>query len=163
MTDLPAASAPAPGLEDDILPLNPITSIFDLFHTDRVAEEDGKWFANYFGDKAEGDIRLRGFSSKASMTVRRRLEAQYRHLLRADGQFPIEVIHKIMTAQIAEAIVVDWRGPIFTDRQGTALKCTPDVVLKLLTESPRLRDKIANTAGDMDAFRASNEGAAIKN
>lgn len=149
--------------DDDALPLQEITSIFDLFATDRVSEEDGKWFINYFGEKAEGDIKLRGFSSKASLTVRRRLEAQFRHLLRADGTFPVDVIHKLITTQIAESIVVDWRGPIFKYRDGTDLKCTPETVLKLLTESPRLRDRIAGTAGDMDQFRAAITADAVKN
>lgn len=150
--------------DDEVLPDAEITSIFDLFSTDRIAEEDGKWFLNYFGDRAPGnDIKLRGFNSKVSLTVRRRLEAQYRHQVKTDGTFPLDVAQKILTLQLAEAIVIDFRGPIFQDRDGTPLKCDPATVLRLLTAMPALRNMLSGTASSTDQFRAAAQEDATKN
>lgn len=148
-----------------ILPAAETVSIFDLFSSDPVLEEDGKWFINYFGDKAPGhDVKLRAFSSKSALGVRRRLEAQCRHLVLADGTYPTEVLQKMITVQLCEAIVVDWRGALFVEDDGvTPLPCTPDNVLRLLTKSPALRNRFTGTGNDLDQFRAAVQQDAVKN
>lgn len=152
-------------LTDDFLPAPEAVSIFEIFSSNKQLEEDGKWFINYFGDRAPGhDVKLRAFSSKASLAVRRRLEAQYRHLMQADGSFPTEVLQKLVTIQLCEAVVMDWRGKLFVEQDGaTPLPCTPENVMRLLANSPALRNRFAVSAGDLDQFRSETQDAAAKN
>lgn len=136
--------------------------VFDIFETDTSAEEDGRWF-DIFGDKSKGEIKIRSFGSKASLNVRRRLEARYRRQMKGDGTYPVEVMQKIVEEQIAHSIVVDWRGPAWRNRDGSPLPFSPATVLALVQKAPHLRNKIASLAGDMDAFRAADQEAIVKN
>lgn len=135
--------------------------VFDVFETDRNAEEEGKWF-DVFGDRGDGEIKLRGFASKASINCRRRLEAKYRRNMKTDGNYPQEITQRMIEEQLAEAIIMDWRGKSWKTKEGP-LKFSPDAALMILKRAPHLRNKISVLAGDMDAFRTADQEAAIKN
>lgn len=144
-----------PAVEDDT------PSVFDIFETDRSAEEDGKWF-DIFGDRGDGEIKIRGFSSKTSVNCRRRLEAKYRKHMKADGSYATDVTQAMIEEQLAEAIIVDWRGRSWKTAEGP-LKFSSDAALLILKRAPHLRNKISVLAGDLDAFRTADQDAAIKN
>lgn len=159
MTD-EATTTPA---VDAVEPVVESPSIFDLYETDSTAEEEGRWILNYFGDRAQGDIKLRGFSSKASIACRRRLDTLFRRHARADGTYPMDIANQMANEQLAQAIIVDWRGPAFRDKAGKAIPFSPAAALEILKKMPHLRNRIAGSAGEMDNFRVAEQAAAEKN
>lgn len=159
MTDtLPEAVAPVVAEE----PIDLGLSVFDVYETDSAAEETGRWF-DLLGEKGKGEIKLRGFASKPSLAARRRLEATFRRHMGADGSYPIEIMHEMTTRQLAEGIIVDWRGPAWRGKDGVAMPYSPASALDLMTRVPHLRMKIASLAGDLDTFRFKDQEAVTKN
>lgn len=161
MTD----EAPAPALllkeEPSLITLGD-ASVFDVFETDSSAEESGRWF-DLFGDRGDGEIRLRGFTSKASMNTRKRLEAVFRRQQSADGSYSTEVMNVIICQQLADAIIVDWRGKAWREKDGTPLPFSKENALRLVTLSTYLRNRVAALAGDMDSFRYAAQEEITKN
>jgi hypothetical protein len=155
MTQDPANDA-APAVEEDDTP-----SVFDIFETDTAAEEEGKWF-DIFGDKSKGEIKLRGFACLKSINVRRRLETKYRRLARGDGSYPDDVQKKMMDEQIAEAIIVDWRGPAWRTKEGP-IAYSKESALSIIQKATHLRNRVAQIAGDLDRFRHAEQVDAVKN
>lgn len=156
-------AAAAPEVAADAQPESGNMSVFDMFETDTAAEEEGRWFNDYFGDRAKGDIKLRGFTSKQSITVRRRLEALYRRHMKPDGSYPQDVSQKMANQQLAEAIIVDWRGPAFRDKDGVALPYSMASALSLLERMPHFRNRVVASAGDLDGFRVAAQADTEKN
>lgn len=160
-----ATDAPTPPVAAD--PLLPAEagdmSVFDIFETDTSDEENGRWFNNYFGDRAQGDIKLRAFSSKASVAVRRRLEVHYRRHMQADGSYPQDVAQKMVTEQLAQAIVVDWRGKAFRSKDGQAIPFSVDAVRQLMERMPHFRNRIVSSAAEMDNYRTAAQDTIAKN
>jgi len=124
----------------------PKLSIFDLYATSEEDAENGKWFEL----SPTISVKLRRFKSKKSRKVRERLEAPYKRTTR-NGELPQEVLERILTEQMAEAIIVDWKG--FTDKSGNLLSYSKEQALALLTALPELRDDLAAMSIKLDNFR----------
>jgi len=131
-------------------------SIYDLFGTSAAASEEGKWFDL----SPKISIKLRRLKSKKSRKVREKLEAPYKHLLR-NGALPQDVQDDLADKQIAEAIIVDWKG--FTDTKGQPMPYSPAAALKLIRALPDLRDEIASICLRMDHFRDEESSEIAKN
>jgi hypothetical protein len=124
----------------------PKLSIFDLYATSEEDAENGKWFTL----SPEIKVKLRRFKSKKSRKVRERLEAPYKRTMRG-GELPEAVLESILLEQMAEAIIVDWKG--FTDREGNAVPYSKEAALQIMDALPELRDELANMAIKLDNFR----------
>ena len=149
-------------VEDEILNTEPkIVSIFDLCETDSDAEENGRWFKDIFEDGSNINVKLRRMTSRASVVVRRRLEKQYKKHQDRRGNWPDDINEKMINMQIAEVIVVDWENMV--DRDGTAIPCTKDSILTLVTRLPTLRDIIAVFSAEMDNYRVATVEDSEKN
>lgn len=135
-------------------------SIYDAFQTDMDAEQEGKWFYDILGDESGIDVKLRRFTSKASIKARQRITTLYRKFAKKN-KFSDEMQDKIITEQMAEAIVVDWKGVL--DSDGTEIPYSKDAALLLLTKLPNLRIALMQMAIDMDNFRTEAEEAALGN
>ena len=139
-------------------PAKPL-SIFDICETDTEAEENGRWFTDIFGDGTNVDVKLRRLSSKVSVNARRRIALPFqRHAKR--GELPDNINVKILCRQLAEAVIVDWRG--VADKDG-AIEYSADVADMLLTKLPNFRGQILALSMSMDAFRVEDRGDAEKN
>lgn len=153
MTEQPDAPSKEQGL-----------SIFDVCETDTSAEEDGRWFVNFFGPAAEGDIRIRGFTSKAAVNLNLRLQAKYRRYRLDNGMLPEDVSEQLVIEQISESIIADWRGPVFRDKTtGAVLPFTPANARDLLKKLPHFRIMVTRAAADLDNFRKSQQADFEKN
>lgn len=124
-------------------------SIFDHFATDIAAEEEGKWF----GISPNAEIKLAALTSKRAEKARRDIERRYASYLRLKTGAPPEIMREIAAYTIAHGCVVDWRGSDWTDAKGKPLPCTPENVLSLFEQLPKLRDVIAGMLTDDDAYK----------
>jgi len=121
-------------------------SIFDMFGVNNAEAEDGKWFE--LAPKVR--VKVRRYKSKFSRSVRTRLEAPYKHLMRR-GPLPQEIEEELAVKQLAHGIIADWEG--FVDKQGQPLTYSPAQAEALLDALPELRDEIASLSLSLDGFR----------
>jgi len=136
-------------------------SIFSICETDSDAEENGRWFKDIFEDGSNIDVKLRRLSSKASVNVRRRIERQFKKHQKRNGEWPDDIMIKMVNMQIAEVIVVDWKNII--DRDGSKIACTKENVLTLMDRLPLLRDMILLFSTELDNYKVSATEQAEKN
>lgn len=136
-------------------------SIFDICETDTVAEENGRWFNDVFEDTSGIDVKLRRMTSKASMEARRRLDKQYRGKMNKKGEYDMDFGMKVLVEQMAEGVIVDWRG--IYDRDGKEIKFSKEKAIELMTKLPTFRDTILINAQELDNFRIEEREDAEKN
>lgn len=124
-------------------------SFLDRYKTDPNLEENGVWVP--FGDGVE--FLLARFTSKKSKAVRRELEKPYLRQIRSDSLSP-EIQDEITIKQMAEAIVLGWKGVPDPDNESKELKFSKENVVKLLTRFPDLKDDLAQAALERSTFKA---------
>lgn len=142
-----------------------MSSFMDRYKTNKSAEEDGQWVS--FGDEIQ--VKLRRINSKKSKEVRRRLEKPYAKVYR-NGDIPESIQEELLNRQIAEAIVVDWKGvPDFEYKEGELtvipdkfLDCTEDNVLRVIVAFPDFREDVMGASLEKATFqdeaRKADEG-----
>lgn len=136
----------------------------DLFGTDADAEEDGRWF--FIGPYME--IKLRRFTCKISRKVRTKLEKPYRRGGFRGKELPEELAEAITIKQMAQAIIVDWRGKNWKtdpDKKGNRRKIeySQEMAQQLLDASMDFRNQVATLAFDMDGYRVEDKEETAKN
>lgn len=154
-------------MNDTPVEIKPLTevegrSLTDMFETDPAAEETGRWFDKFMGEQSDLDIKLRGFSSHAAVAVTRRMQALYSRLMTPDGSYPIDIQIKIICQQLAEGIIVDWRGKDWR-MDNAALVYSPANALAVVTRFKPIRARIMTLSGNFDSFRVLEQEAVIKN
>jgi len=132
-------------------------NIDDLFSVDKEAFEDGKWFD--LGPDSK--IKMRSFKSPKAKAARTRLELPYKSLLRTGKELPEDISEDIATKQMAEAIIVDWKG-LSTD-EGPLPKYSADYAYKFLSEKTEFRDYLAQILFDSDAFKSEDREQSFEN
>jgi hypothetical protein len=151
---------------DEVKPLTEMGghSLTDMFETDPAAEESGRWFNKFMGEHVDLDVKIRSFGSAASVAVARRMQALYSRLMSADGSYPVDVQVKITCQQMAEAVIVDWRGKDWRmDSKSEPMVFSQENALIVLTRFKPIRNRIAVLANNYDAFRTMDEEATTKN
>lgn len=127
-------------------------SIFDMFSTDRDAEQNGKWFTLAPGV----EMRIRRFKSQHTTRTRERLEKPFERL-RKNGNLPTDIMEKIVHQTLCESTIVDWRGDAIVDQQGNPMPFSAAAADDLLTALPELRDEVTSMALRMDNFRVEDD------
>jgi hypothetical protein len=135
-------------------------SIFDICETDAKAEEDGKWFKDVFGDGTNIDVKLRSIMSQASLACRRRLDKTFRRHMK-NGDYPPEIMKQIMTEQIVEGVLLDWKG--IYDRDGNEIVYSKPAAKKLLTALHHFRDRLAVLSNSLEGFKVEEREDGAKN
>jgi hypothetical protein len=135
-------------------------SIFDICETDAKAEEDGKWFKDVFADGSNIDVKLRSITSQISLACRRRLDKTFRRHMK-NGDYPPEIMKQIMTEQIAEGVLVDWKG-IF-DRDGNEIVYSKEAAKMLLSRLHHFRDRLAVLSNSLESFKVEEREDGAKN
>lgn len=130
----------------------PAISIYELLETDTDAEQNGRWFKNLFARAPQIELKLRRFTSRKSIEARMKLASKYKRFQKADGAFDEEIANLLICEQLADGVIVDWKG-IF-DRDGQPIEFSPVVARKLLSDLPEFRDVVVAMAYTMDNFRA---------
>lgn len=131
-------------------------SFLNKYKTDPDLENNGVWID--FGDDVH--VKITRFGTTKSKEVRRRLEKPYQNFTRKGG-IPDSVLEEILMKQIAEAIIVDWKG--VTDEEGAVLDCTYDNRLTVLKKYPDFRDDVVLAASERDTFKTANVEDGAKN
>lgn len=140
-------------------------SIFDICETDTSAEEDGRWFTDIFGDGTNIDVKLRRLMSSASQTVRRRLDRGNRKYIKNGVYADDNVAMKVLIEQVAEAVLVGWRGIKVRDESGDLvdLAYSKDNAVMLLTKLRHFRETVVIMSQNLDNFRVEERKEVVKN
>lgn len=154
--DAPEVEEP---LTADETPLKPL-SIFELCETDSDATENGKWFDDMFQPDSGVSVKLRRFSSKKSVNYRARLLLKYKRQGNRKGEFPPEIEERMLIEQMAECIIVDWKGIL--DNEGKEIAYSKEKAL-VLCKMLDFRAPLIQLAVDMDSFRAEERKELEKN
>lgn len=140
-------------------------SIFDICETDVNAEEEGRWFTDIFDDGTNIDVKLRRLMSTASVNVRRRLDKGYRKYMKNGVYTDTDIAIRVMNEQIAEAVLIDWRGIKVRDAEGKLvdLPYSKENAMMLLTKLRHFRDSIIMMSQNLDNFRVEDREDTGKN
>lgn len=135
-----------------------MAGFMDRYKTDKSLEEEGVWVD--YGDGLQ--VQVRRLNSKHSKETRRKLEKPY------SGQFrgrdlPEAVQEDLLNKQIANSIVTDWKGVPDPDNEDKMLECTPDNVLRMVSEFNDFRDDILTAAMERTTFQKTDLEVQEKN
>lgn len=133
-------------------------SFLERYKTDKNLEESGVWVD--YGDGIE--VQIRRLNSAKSRETRRRLEKPYTKGFRGQDM-PESLQEELLNKQVAEAIVVDWKGVPDPDNEGKELPCTPENVLKMVQRFPDFRDDIMAASMERATFQQEELKEAEKN
>lgn len=129
--------------------VTPTVSLWDMYHTDRSAEEEGTPVE--FAPGVVVTIR-----SDAAQKVRAFENSQMRKqralIARNGGFLPPEVLDANETEMLASAGIVSWAGVV--DREGKELPCTPENIRRICKDLPRFRSDIRSAMRMTETFRA---------
>lgn len=145
---------------DDKIVKKSVVSIYDICETDVKAEEDGRWFKDIFGDGTNIDVCLRHITCNASINARRRIDRANRKFM-VNGKYPDDIAVKLLIEQIAEAVLIGWRGIL--DRDGVEIPYSKEAAVKLLSELRVFRDGVVGMSQSMDSFRVEAREDTEKN
>lgn len=109
----------------------PIESIYDIFETpelDNDSFDNGKWFQI----NASSSIKIRHAASPNAIAVRKEVEEPYALRIEAGVELTDKEHQEIALSIISRSLIADWKGPIFVDDKGKAMKCTPKNAYSLL-------------------------------
>jgi hypothetical protein len=162
-------STSTPETENTVEDVDAPVSIFDICETDSDAVENGKWFTGeeLWGPRAADSgirIKLRRFTSRASLKSRQRLEKKYRKFFdKKKQEYPPEIVEKMVAEQLADAIIVDWEG--IRDRDGKEIAYSPEAALALVSPAQMadFRMAISAKALEMDNWRTEEREEITKN
>lgn len=133
-------------------------SLYDMFTTDRDAEENGKWV-----EIAQGaEFKIRRFKSRHTTRTREALEKPYA-ALRRKGVLPPEIAEKILHQTMCTSTIADWRGEAIVSPDGAPLPFSAEAADQLLSALPELRDEIIGQAIQLDTFRKEDDETAKGN
>lgn len=135
-----------------------MTSFFDRYSTDKIAEEDGQWVD--FGDGIK--VQIRRLNSAKSREVRRKLDKPYSKQFRG-GDLPDSLQESILNQQIAKAIVVSWEGVPDPDKPSEMLPCTEDNVLRMVRDYTDFREEILTASMERATYQKEDLKDAEKN
>lgn len=81
-------------------------NIAKTYATNRIEEEEGKWFDTFGG---EVQLKMRRFSSKKSIAIRTELEAPLKKKYK-NTPVPMEENEKLALDHFCEGVLLDWKG-----------------------------------------------------
>ena len=133
-------------------------SIYDIFGTDKSAEQDG--IILEYGKGLEIRIARAGGSNtkfeKAVQTKMRKYGLQAKHDLLDNEQ-----MREVMREVLAETVVLGWKG--FTDRAGTELPFNRDNCIQVFKDLPDLFDDVLEQSRKASLFKTMVLEAEAKN
>lgn len=138
-------------------------TIFDIFanHTDEESFENGKWFSI----NADNSIKLRSGASPKAVAARKKIDEPHALRLKGGGKLTENELSENFYHNIAEGIIVDWKGPIFVDDKDKPLKCSAKNAYALVSDK-RLEGFalfISRIILDEDSFMKASDEDAEKN
>lgn len=140
-----------------------MTKFFNRYHTSKAAEETGTWIP--LGDDMH--VKARRWTSTHAKETRLRLEAPYKALKKVGAELSTEDNEEILTLQMAESLIVDWKGvtlPIsFAEEAGIStvnavdgvvdVPFTPENAKKVFAILPDFKFELSRVLFDRDTFK----------
>lgn len=106
-----------------------MSNLYEMFETNPVLEEDGVWVKI-----TEGlEIKISALGNKKHLAVLEKLKKPYKAQYRRDLMDP-EKDEEIHCRAMAEAVILDWRGEGWKDKEGKSLPYSPDNAFKILSD-----------------------------
>lgn len=131
-----------------------MTNFVNRYQTDKTLEENGQWVN--LGDGIE--VKIARLNSERSQAVRRRLEKPYSKMR---GEIPTQIQEEILTKQVAEAVLLDWKGVEL--ESGKPLEPTLENKIKILTEFKDFRQDVVFVSMEAETFKNASVEEATKN
>lgn len=131
-----------------------MSKFINRYKTDRKLEEEGQWVE--FGDDIS--VKVARLNSERSQAVRRKLEKPYSKIR---GSIPEDIAEEILTKQVAEAILLDWKG--VTDESGKEIECTYENRYKMLKEFKDFRFDVVTCSVEAETFKGKQIEEVTKN
>ena len=126
-------------------------SIFELFETDKTAEEEGKWF-DTFGP--EISLKIRRYSSKIARDGHNKLYSPVLKVYKTIDKVPENIGTDLTAKHLARYVVADWKGVY--DRSGEEIAFSPEAAETLFSALPDFAKEVLLTSINMDNYRAAN-------
>lgn len=135
-------------------------SLYDSYETDVTLEENGVWIAL----TNDMEVKVAALGNKQHLQVMEKMFAPYKNQRRRNALDP-KIEEDIHTKAIAKAVLLDWRGEGFKDRDGNALPYSFDNAYKLLTDESlkRFKADIIFLAKEAETFKQQDTEEAVKN
>lgn len=131
-----------------------MSKFINRYKTDRKLEEEGQWVE--FGDDIS--VKVARLNSERSQAVRRKLEKPYSKIR---GSIPEDIAEEILTKQVAEAVLLDWKG--VTDENGKEIECTYENRYKMLKEFKDFRFDVVTCSVEAETFKGKQIEEVTKN
>lgn len=131
-----------------------MSKFLDRYKTDKKLEEEGQWVD--LGDEIL--VKVARLNSERSQAVRRKLEKPYSKIR---GNIPEDISEEILTKQVAEAVLLDWKG--VTDDNGKDLECTYENRYKMLKEFKDFRFDVVTCSMEAETFKVRQIEEVTKN
>lgn len=143
-----------------------MASLRKRYNTDTSLEEEGVWVD--YGDGLQ--VKVRRLNSKHSRDVRRKLEKPYAAQFRS-RDMPDSLQEELLNKQMAQSIVVDWKGvedpytQVPEGKEAPPLAYSPENVLKIVSdpEFKDFREDILTAAMERTTFEKEQRKDAEKN
>ncbi|MBK9496474.1 MAG: hypothetical protein IPO08_18605 [Xanthomonadales bacterium] len=141
-------------------PTTTIPSVFDQFETDIVEQESGRWFYNVGLGMS---VKLRRYTSRVALTNMARLQQVYRSFRDEAGNLAEGKADELLAEHLATAVITDWSGAAFRNRDGSDMPFTPETAKMLMMRLPELRNMIVMIASSVDNYRIRTREDVEKN
>jgi len=129
-----------------------MTTIYDLYATDKALESEGFWHS------VTNKIRFKlARAGGSNMNFAKTLEKKTRpHRRSSDPNFEdmdIELANNLLIEAFAETVVLDWQG--ITDTKGKKVPYSVSACIKLMKDLPDLFTELREAAARQSNFRVS--------
>lgn len=124
-----------------------MANIAALYSFDKNAFEDGTWV-----DLGHGiSVKVRSPQSAHSKAIRKKLEAPYAALTRGGKDLPEDISEKILIQQMAQSLIVDWKG---VEDDNGPIPATPENIARVLTQLQFFREDVASVIAQRDTYKS---------
>lgn len=135
-----------------------MTSIYDLFSTDRASETEGVWID--YGEFGRFKLARAGGSNKAYIAALQKMFKEHRHQIDTDTMSD-DVAEKKTREIFCKHVLLSWEG--VKGKTGRNLAHSHDAAVQLMTDLPDLYSDLRAQAQKISNFRAEAMEADAKN
>lgn len=123
------------------------------YKTDRVAEEEGRWF----DIEGEAKVKLARVTCKGYRNAIRDLDRKIEQMREINETDAVDAMDEGRCRAFADHVIKGWEG---ITEEGDTLNFSPDVAYAALIDAPDFWDILFEVAANKENFRLVEEGAA---
>lgn len=135
-------------------------SLYDTYETDLNLEENGVWIEL----SSDMEVKIAALGNKNHLSVMEKMFAPYKSQRRRKTLDP-KIEEDIHIKAIAKAVLLDWRGEGFKDRDGNPLPYSFENAYNLLSNEKlkRFKADIIFLSQEAETFKQQEMEEAVKN